>query len=243
VKILKILIIIEIIVQTTYALDPMYDYRYTLAPEIVVPDAFHVGFGGYTYFNEDFRGIVNAQLGLNDYIEVGMKASGGTKDDWLITRTKERYRYWVVVDIGAKYALSQNLSLQADVPIALNDSARWGGVISLSQWSGYTKNISFLLEGRVGLGGVAGYDRYVKPAVAFFPYFQVGDAIRFTVGTISSFSVGNYDYFKDDFMVDILPRIEVGLVWFRLIGEVSIGILPYDNDKNKRFAFFIVKDM
>jgi hypothetical protein len=229
-------------IQVTYALDPMYDYRYTLAPEIVVPNAFHVGFGGYTYFNEDLRGIFNIQLGLNDYTEIGLKYSAGTNDDWLITKTKERaIRH--IIDVGAKYAISQNMALQADVPIALNDSARWGGVISFSKWNGYTKNISFLYEGRVGFGGAAGYDRYVKPAAAFFPYFQIGDAIRFSVGTISSFSIGNYDYFKDDFMVDILPRIEAGLVWFRLIGEVSIGILPYDNDKNKRFAFFIVSDV
>lgn len=226
-------------VNMAYALDPMYDYRYTLGPEILVPDAFHVGFGAFSRLNEDAKVVFNFQVGIMNNLEAGMKYMVGTNDDWIITRSTYRNHTLSMIDIGLKYAISRNLSLQADVPMALNKDREWGGVLSLSQWDGYTKNVSFLFEGRLGFGGAAGSDRYVKPAAAFIPYFQIGESFRICIGTIASGS----NYFKDDFMVDILPRIELGLVWFRLQAETSIGILTWDAEKYNRYALFISADI
>jgi len=252
-KSLKILPIL-IIVQAVYALDPMYDYRYTLGPEILVPDAFHAGIGGFTNLNDDFTGVVNFQLGITDEFEIGAKFLAGTDQRWIIRRecisaedkndkTTRCYRNhtYYLIDAGAKYAISKHLSLQADVPMALNQDREWGGVLSISQWDGYTKNVSFLFEGRLGFAGAAGEkDSYVKPAAAFVPYFQLGESFRLSIGTISSISFGNY---KDDFMLDILPKLELGLTWFRLTGEVSIGILSWKAEKHNRFALFVVSDI
>jgi hypothetical protein len=250
-KILK-LSLIPILVQAVYALDPMYDYRYTLGPEILVPDAFHAGGGAFTHLNEDLTFIFNFQLGLTDKFEIGAKFMPGTDQRWIIrkktpynpndktTRWHRNHRYYLI-DAGAKYAISRHLSLQADVPVALNQDRDWGGVLSLSQWDGYTKNVSFLFEGRLGFGGAAGEeDSYAKPALAFVPYFQIGESFRLSIGTIGSFSFG---HFKDDVMLDILPRLELGLAWFRLMGEVSIGILTWKAEKHNRFALFIVSDV
>jgi len=252
-RILKILPIL-IAVQAVYALDPMYDYRYTLGPEILVPDAFHVGLGGFTNLNEDLTIVSNIQLGISNKFEIGAKFTGGTDQRWIIRRectsaddkddkTTRCYRNhtYYLMDIGAKYAISKHLSLQADVPMALNQDREWGGVISLSQWDGYTRNVSFLFEGRVGFGGAAGEkDSYAKPAAAFVPYFQLGESFRLSIGTIGSFSVGRL---KDDAMLDILPKLELGLTWFRLTGEVSIGILSWKAEKHNRFALFLVSDV
>jgi hypothetical protein len=242
-KILKLSLIL-ILVQAVYALDPMYDYRYTLGPEILVPDAFHFGVGGWTYINEDFTIAANLQLGLTDEFEIGIKYIGGTNNSWVINRNIKPHDPWDIshlIDIGAKYAISRHLSLQADVPIALNEDRDWGGVLSISQWDGYTKNVSFLFEGRLGFGGAAGEaDSYVKPSLSFFPYFQIGESFRLSIGTIGSFSYGR---FKDDVMLDILPKLELGLAWFRLTGEVSIGILAWKAEKYNRFALFIVSDV
>jgi hypothetical protein len=226
-----------------HALDPMYDYRYTFGPEILVPDAFHVGFGGWTHRNEDGSLAANIQIGLADAFEIGAKYIHGTDQRWIIAKDK-RYRNHNLsfLDVGAKYAISPHLALQADVPMAINKDREWGGIISLTQLDGYTKNVSFLFEGRLGLGGAAGHDKYVKPSLAFFPYFQIGNAFRISVGTIGSCNIGDPDYF-DDFMVDILPRVEVGLIWFRLMGEASIEILTKESDKYTRFAVFIVADV
>ena len=228
----------------SHALDPMYEYRYTFGPEILVPDAFHVGFGAYTHYNEDIKIVSNFQIGLGRELEMGLKYLGGTNDDWIIARSRVERRYRDhnvhMINIGAKYAIGPHLTMQADAPIALNKDREWGGIISITQWDGYTKNVSFLFEGRVGFGGAAGEGSYAKPSLAFFPYFQIGQSFRLSIGTISSFSFG---HFKDDFMLDILPRVEVGLRWFRLTGEVAIGILTDDAQIHNKYALFVVKDI
>jgi len=250
-KILKISLIL-VLVQAAYALDPMYDYRYTLGPEILVPGAFHVGGGGFTHLNDDATFIFNFQCGLINEFEIGAKFIAGTDQRWIIRKkypydTNDKTTRWYrnhtyyLIDAGAKYAISPHLSFQVDVPIALNEDRDWGGVLSLSQLDGYTKNVSFLFEGRLGFGGAAGEEgSYVKPSLAFFPYFQIGESIRLSIGTMGSFSFGR---FKDDVMLDILPRLELGLAWFRLTGEVAIELLTVRADKYNRYAVFIVSDI
>jgi len=244
-KILKISLIL-IMVKAVYALDPMYDYRYTLGPEILVPDAFHFGIGGWTYINEDLTMVANVQLGLTNEFEIGIKYMGGTNNNWVLNRNIKPHDPWNIshlIDIGAKYAISPHLSLQADIPIAQNKDMDWGGVLSISQWDGYTKNVSFLFEGRLGFGGAVGEtDSYVKPSLAFFPYFQIGESFRLSIGTIGSASA-NYRHFEDDAMLDILPRLELGFSLFRLTGEVSIGIITWKAEKYNRFAMFVVADI
>ncbi|MCL2206558.1 MAG: hypothetical protein FWB90_00495 [Fibromonadales bacterium] len=226
-----------------YALDPMYEYRYTLGPEILVPDAFHAGTGFYTRRNADGKFIFNFQIGLAQSLETGLKYSIGTKEDWVIAKDKSNHdeeHNFHMIDIGLKYAINPHLTLQADFPVALNKDWDWGGVLTLSQWDGYTKNLSFLSEFRLGFAGAAGEDTYVKPAGAIIPNFQIGESFRVSVGTIASFSFENFGH---DFMLDILPKLELGLKWFRLTGEVSIGILTLEAEKRNKYAIFIVSDV
>ena len=226
----------------SHALDPMYNYRYAFGPEILVPDAFLAGFGGWTHYNADLSLAANTQIGLTNWFEIGAKYIGGTNEKWIISKTGNR-RFVSLVDIGAKFAISKHIAMQIDVPVVLNENSDWGGVLSLLQWDGYTKNVSFLYEGRLGFGGAAGNGRYVKPSAAFFPYFQIGNAFRISVGTIGSFGIGKFEHIKEDFMLDIMPRVEAGFVYFRLMGEVSIGILTWEAKKYNRFALFVTTDV
>jgi len=230
----KLIIILVLAFNLSYALDAMYDYRYTLGPEIVVPDAFFIGAGGWTHYTNDLYLMSNLQIGITDRFEIGAKYIGGYNRGALSS----------LIDIGTKFAISRNLSIQADVPFTPNSEREWGGVISLSQWDGYTKNVSFIYEGRLGFAGAAGDGRYVKPSLAFFPYFLIGNAFRLSVGTLCSFGIGNkYDYFKEDFMLDIMPRIEFGILHLRFMGEVSIGILTWEAEKRNRYALFVTTDI
>jgi len=218
----------------SYALDAMYDYRYTLGPEILVPDAFFVSAGGWTRYTNDLYLATNIQLGLTDRFEIGAKLMRGYE---------KRHYSPFLVDLGTKFAISRNLAIQADLPFALNEDRDLGGVLSLTQFDGYTKNVSFIYEGRLGFGSAAGEDRYVKPSLAFFPYFQIGDSFRLSVGTLCSFGLGKYDYFKEDFMLDIMPRVEFGIFHIRFMGEVSIEILTWDAKKQNRYALFATTDI
>jgi len=230
----KIIIILVLAVNLSYALDQMYDYRYTLGPEIVVPDAFFVGGGGWTRRVNDLYLVSNIQVGLTNRFEMGAKLIGGVQG------YKGKWHRSHVVDIGAKFAISRNLALQADIPF----EDELGGVLSISQWDGYTKNVSFIYEGRLGFAGAAGEGRYVKPSLAFFPFFQIGNAFRLSVGTLCSFGIGKeLDYFQDDFMMDIMPRIEFGILHLRFMGEVSIGILTWEAKKRNRYAIYVSTDI
>jgi len=215
----------------SYALDPMYDYRYTHGPEIVVPDAFFWGGGVWTRYNGELDLMSNLQIGLTDRFEIGAKIMGDFKK-WYLNSS--------FIDIGAKFAISRNLAIQADVPF----DGEWGGVLSISQWDGYTKNVSFIYEGRLGFARAAGEGRYVKPSLAFFPFFQIGNAFRLSVGTLCSFGIGKeFDYFKEDFMMDLMPRVEFGILHLRFMGEVSIGIITWEAKKRNRYAVFLTTDI
>jgi hypothetical protein len=245
-KILKIFVILQILVQTTYALDPIYDYRYTLMPEIVVPDAFHVGIGGWTHYNKDLSLATNFQLGIIDEFEVGLKYIGGTNQKWIIAKPgerRERDHSFSLIDVGAKYAISPHLALQVDVPMAINKDMQWSGILSITKYSGLAKNVSFLYEGRLGFGEMIGEDSYAKPAFSVTPFFQIGQYFRMSASVVSSFSLGDSEDFKSDFMLDILPRIELGLALFRITGEISRSILTYDAKKYSRYALFVVSDI
>ncbi|MDR2582674.1 MAG: hypothetical protein LBC75_04255 [Fibromonadaceae bacterium] len=226
----KIIIVLILAFNFSYALDQMYDYRYTHGPEIVVPDAFFVGAGGWTRYANDLYLIGNIQVGITDRFEIGAKYIGGY----------DRGDLSSLIDIGAKFAISRNLALQVDVPF----DGEWGGVLSISQWDGYTKNVSFIYEGRLGFARAAGEDRYVKPSLAFFPFFQIGNAFRLSVGTLCSFGIGKeFDYFKEDFMMDLMPRVEFGILHLRFMGEISIGIITWEAKKRNRYALFITTDI
>ncbi len=230
----KIILILILAVNLSYALDAMYDYRYTFGPEIVVPDAFFMGFGGWTRRMNDLYLMSNIQVGLTNRFEMGAKLIGG------VHGYREKWHRSYLADLGAKFAISRNLAIQADIPF--EDDL--GGVISLSQWDGYTKNVSFIYEGRLGFAGAAGEGRYVKPALAFFPYFLIGNAFRLSVGTLCSFGIGkDFDYFRDDFMMDIMPRVEFGILHLRFMGEVSIGILTWEAKKRNRYAIYVTTDI
>jgi len=220
----------------SYALDPMYDYRYTLGPEIVVPDAFFVSAGFWTRVNADGYGVGNVQIGLTDRFEIGAKIIAGREEK--VINYDRKWHNSFLVDLGTKFAISRNLAFQADVPFALNEERDLGAVFSISQFDGYTKNVSFIYELRLAFGSAAGDDRYAKPSLAFFPFFQIGDAFRLSVGTIGSCGIEEKDY-----MVDIMPRVEFGIFHLRFMGEVSIGILTWDDKKRNRYAVFVAADI
>jgi len=227
-------------ISLSHALDPMHNYRYTLGPEILVPDQFFASLGGWTHRNEDLSISANVQLGLTDKLEIGMKYIGGTKDDWIVLKDSYRNHSYSLIDLGAKYAISSHMALQVDIPISLNRDRDWGGVISLAEWKSHTKNVSSLYEGRIGFGGASGPGNYAKLSAAYIPYFQLGSALRISVCAVTSASPEN---FSNDFMFDIQPRVEAGFATFRVMTEVSLGILTYDAEKHTRFALFVMSDI
>ncbi len=69
------------------------------------------------------------------------------------------------------------------------------------------------------------------------PQFQLGKPIRASIGVLTSGSVGEI---SRDFMLDLLPRLEVGILSHLTVsGEVAIGILQSDNNDKVRLSFYV----
>lgn len=226
-----VLLLLAIAVNSALALDRMYDVRYTFGPEILVPENFSAGGGFFTQFEEDLTVPFNLQVGVNEFWEVGAKLSMATYDK---LETVQGF-----LDLGAKYRFTSYSAFQADAMLGLNNEDGGALVLTYTRAHRYTKNVSILFEGRSGFfDAVTGADGYVKLAGGVYPQFQVGDAIRFSIGAVGSGSVGNL---QDDFMVDLLPRLEIGLrQGLMLQAETAIGILQDDNNDRTRFGMHIV---
>lgn len=224
-----ILIFLSILTVSVSALDRFWDARYTFGPEFMVKDRFTLGAGFYTEYQEDASFPLNIQIALSDYWEVGGKLFFTTYE-----KLESIYAY---IDVGAKYRFQPNSTLQMDILMGLNHDN--GGALSFTynNLQVITKNFSTLYEARIGLfDGVAGSDGWVKFSGAVFPQVRLGNPIRATIGIVSSGSVGNL---SDDFMIDLLPRLDIGILsYLTLTGELAIGVLQSKNNDKVRLAFY-----
>jgi hypothetical protein len=53
-------------------------------------------------------------------------------------------------------------------------------------------------------------------------------------------SSGSVGYIKDDFMVDIIPKMEIALGATRVRLEVDIGVMQEDNNDQKSIALYVM---
>ena len=229
-----ILLVLMLLAVYASALDRLWDTRYTFGPEFMVQDRFTVGAGFYTAYIEDGTLPINAQVAINDYWEFGGKIFSTTNDKLETINT--------FADIGAKYRIREYGTLEADFLLGLNNSEGGGLVISYAQLQKLSKNFSNLIEGRIGFfDAVAGKDGYAKLGIGLTPELRLGNSVRAMMGVEGSGSFGNL---TDDFMIDLVPRIEVGLLPnLRVLGELAIGIMQEKNNNNVRTGFYITCDL
>ena len=213
-----------------FALDPMHDVRYTLGPEILIPNEFTASGGFYTRFEEDLTLPFAIKVGLNEEWEIGSKLSLGTYDKLESVQG--------FLDVGAKYRFTSYSAFQADLMLGINNDKGGALALTYTRAQRYTRNFSMLFEGRTGFfEPVTGEDGWVKLSGSLYPQFQVGESVRFRVGAVSSGSLGNLG---GDFMVELLPQKEGGLPQgFSILAEVAVGILQDDNNDDTRLGMYV----
>jgi len=196
-------------------------------------DRISVGGGFYTNYQEDGFVPINAQLALNDYWEIGGKLLFDTEDNLESVQT--------YLDLGAKYRVLEYSTLEADILVGLDNNRGGGLVFSYAHFQPLSKIFSNLFEARIGfLDRVAGEGGYAKIALGVTPQFYFGKSVHAMIGVESSGSLGNL---SDDFMMDIVPRLEVGILpYFHIMGELAIGILQEKNNNNVRTGIYAVMD-
>jgi hypothetical protein len=199
----------------------------------MVQDRFSVGAGYHTACIEDGTIPINTQIAINDYWEFGGKIFFTTNDKLETIQT--------FMDGGVKYRLREYATLEADFLFGINNNEGGGLVFSYAQLQRLSKNFSNLLEGRIGFfDAVTGEGGYAKLGVGVTPQLMLGHSVRAMIGVESSGSLGNL---TDDFMIDLVPRIEIGLLpYLRVLGELAIGILQERNNDNVRAGFYVTCD-
>lgn len=211
------------------ALDRIWDTRYTFGPEFLVRDRTSLGAGFYTNYQEDGYLPINAQLAINDFWEVGAKLLFDSEDDM---ESVQSY-----VDVGAKYRIMEYSTIGADFLIGIGNKRGAGLVFSYTSLHPMSRIFSTLYEARLGF-----FDRIVSDgglaefALGVTPQFKFTPALIAMIGIEFSGSLGNI---LDDFMVDIVPRVQIGILpYFHVMTELSIGIMQEKNNDRMRLGAY-----
>lgn len=225
----RIIIALCVLAACACALDRIWDTRYTFGPEFPAEDRFSVGTGFYTTYNEDGTIPTNIQIGINDQWEMGGKIFFSTHDKLESVQA--------FADVGAKYKFQELSTVGADFLVGVNNGEGGGVVFSYMRKQPLSDNFSNIVEGRAGFfHAVAGKGGYMKLALGATPQLYLGTFIHAMMGVEASGSIGNI---KEDFMVDIVPRIEVNVKpYLHFTGELAIGILQGKNNDNTRAGIY-----
>ena len=211
------------------ALDRIWDARYTFGPEFLVRDRTSIGAGFYTNYEEDGYLPINAQLAINDYWEIGAKLLFDSEDDFGSIQS--------YVDVGGKYRVLEYSTIGADFLIGVGNKRGAGLVFSYTSLHPMSRIFSTLYEARLGFfDRIVSDDGLAEFALGVTPQFKFTPALIAMIGIESSGSFGDL---LDDFMVDIVPRVQIGILpYFHMMGELSIGILQEKNNDRMRLGVY-----
>ncbi len=211
------------------ALDRIWDARYTFGPEFLVRDRTSIGAGFYTNYEEDGYLPINAQLAINDFWELGAKLLFDSEDN---LKSVQSY-----VDMGAKYRVFEYSTIGADFLIGVGNKRGAGLVFTYTSLHPMSRIFSTLYEARLGFfDRIVSDDGLAEFALGVTPRFKFTQALIAMIGIESSGSFGDI---LDDFMVDIVPRVQIGILpYFQIMGELSIGILQEKNNDRMRLGIY-----
>lgn len=214
---------------SSFALDRIWDARYTFGPEFLTRDRFSAGGGFYTNYEEDGYLPLNIQVAINDFWEIGGKLLFETEDDLESVQT--------YVDVGAKYRVFEYSTVGADFLIGVGNHRGAGLVFSYATLQPLSRIFSTLYEARIGfLDRVVSNGGLATIAFGATPEFKFTEALLAMIGIEASGSLGNI---MDDFMVDIVPRVQIGVLpYFHVAAEISIGILQEKNNDRIRTGIY-----
>lgn len=211
-----------------FALDRIWNMRYTYGPDFRPAPKFAAGVG------------LRSDFGSNLLFPVNLM--GQLAKDWDIGAKVDIYSYNQMdnveasVDFGTRFRFKSSF-LELDGYFGLNRSNGAAVVVTYGKEDYIAKNFSNAYEARVGfLEGVTGEDGYVKFAFGTTPTLHFGRAVLCMIEINTSESVGNL---RDDFMVDIIPKLEVSFGATRIRLDFDIGILMEDNNDQKSIALYV----
>lgn len=223
------ILLLALCATSSLALDRIWDARYTFGPEFLTRDRFSAGGGFYTNYEEDGYLPLNVQVAINDFWEIGGKVLFDTEDD---LESVQAY-----VDFGAKYRIFEYSTIGADFLVGVGNHRGAGLVLSYAKLQPLSRIFSTLYEARIGfLDRVVSDGGLATIAFGATPEFKFTEALLAMIGIETSGSLGNI---ADDFMVDIVPRVQIGILpYFHVTAEIAIGILQEKNNDRIRTGIY-----
>jgi hypothetical protein len=216
--------------QNAFALDRIWNMRYTFGPDARPAPKFGAGVG----LRSDF----------GDNVLFPINILGSLSKDWELGAKVDMYTYNKLdnmeasVDFGGRYRMGAGRFVELDGYFGLNRNNGSALVLTYGKDVYLAKSFSNSYEARAGfLEGVTGEDGYVKFALGTIPTLHFGNSFLCMIEITSSGSAG---HLKDDFMVDIIPKLELAFGATRVRLEFDIGIMQDDNNDQKSIALYVM---
>ena len=224
-----IFVLIGVCIQNAFALDRIWNMRYTLGPDARPSPKFAAGVGLRSDFGDNVLFPINIMGALNKEWELGAKVDMYTYN--------KLDNMEASIDLGGRYRIGAGRFIEIDGYFGLNRNNGSALVITYGKDVYIASNFSNFYEARAGfLEGVTGEDGYVKFELGTIPTLHFGHSVLCMIEITSSGSAGNL---KDDFMVDIIPKLEVAFGGTRVRLEFDIGIMQEENNDQKSIGLYV----
>ena len=188
-------LLFAVLATNAFALDHMWDMRYTFGPESRPSPKMGFGLGIRSPFNSNVLFPINFTRQLNKKFDVGTKLDINTYNKLDEIHT--------ALDIG-----------------------------------GLARCFANYYELRAGfLEGATGKDGYAKFSAAVIPTIVFGQIFRLFLEVNTSASVG---HFRDDFMVDIIPKMELTFGGTHIRIDFDVGVMQEKNNNVKTIGLYVM---
>lgn len=214
----------------TFALDNMWNMRYTYGPDSRPVPKFAAGVGLRSDFSD------NVLIPINLVGQIAKDWDLGAKVD--IFSYNELDNTIASVDFGGRFRFSGSNYLELDGYFGLNRNNGSAVVVTYGREHYIAKSFSNSYEARAGfLEGVTDKDGFVKLGVGTTPTLHFGKSVLCMIEITSTGSIG---HIQDDFMVDIIPKLEAVFGSTRIHVEFDVGVLQDDNNDQKSIALYVM---
>ena len=222
-------IVCALLLGNAFAVDHIWDMRYTFGPESKPSPKFSIGIGGVSNYGKSVFIPANMTASISKEWNIGGKVD--------VQGVNSFDEVKVSMDIGGRYIINENSFVELDGYFGLNRNNSTAAVLSYGYEQFISKNFANFHEVRIGiLDGVAGEDGIAKLSFSTTPTLYFNDFFRTFIEICMSGSVGNV---KDDFMIDIIPKFEFQFRRTTLSIDFDIGIMQEKNNDGGFIAIFL----
>ena len=223
-------LLIAILATSSFALDHFWDMRYNFGPESRPSPKMGIGLGIRSPFNSDVLFPINFTTRLNKNFDVGAKLDINTYNKLEETRT--------ALDLGVRYRYKSSSYIAFDGYLDLSETSQSALAFTIGTQQFIAKCFANYYELRAGfLDGATGKDGYAKFSASMIPTIVFGQVLRIFLEVTSSASIGNL---KDDFMVDIIPKMELTFGGTHVRIDFDVGVMQEKNNDRKTIALYVM---